>query len=39
MDKTDLTLKAEITLYYDLQVPDDARNAPLLIAVHGYGAH
>lgn len=38
--QTDLTLKAEISLYYDLFVPDDARkNAPLLIAVHGYGAH
>lgn len=36
---TDLTIKAEINLYYDLHVPDDARNAPLLIAVHGYGAH
>jgi len=39
MEATDLTLKAEIDLYYDLRVPDDARNAPLLIAVHGYGAH
>ena len=37
--KTDLTLKAEINLYYDLHAPDDAKNAPLLIAVHGYGAH
>ena len=38
--ETDLTLKAEISLYYDLIVPDDAeRPAPLLIAVHGYGAH
>ena len=37
--KTDLSLKAEINLYYDLHVPHDARNAPLLIAVHGYGAH
>jgi predicted esterase len=35
----DLTLKAEITLYYDLFVPEGAENAPLLIAVHGYGAH
>ena len=35
----DLTLKAEITLYYDLFVPEGAHNAPLLIAVHGYGAH
>jgi len=39
MEATDLTLKAEIDLYYDLRVPDDAQNAPLLIAVHGYGAH
>lgn len=39
MESTDLTLKAEIDLYYDLHVPDDVRSAPLLIAVHGYGAH
>lgn len=39
METTDLTLKAEIDLYYDLHVPDAATNAPLLIAVHGYGAH
>lgn len=39
METTDLTLKAEIDLYYDLSVPDGATNAPLLIAVHGYGAH
>jgi len=37
--QTDLSLKAEISLYYDLFVPDSAQNAPLLIAVHGYGAH
>lgn len=38
--KTDLSLTAEIKLYYDLHVPDDiAGPAPLLIAVHGYGAH
>lgn len=38
--QTDLTLKAEISLYYDLFVPDNIeKNAPLLIAVHGYGAH
>ncbi len=37
---TDLTLTAEIKLYYDLYVPENAKaNAPLLIAVHGYGAH
>jgi predicted esterase len=39
MEENDLTLKAEINLYYDLFVPDGARNAPLMIAVHGYGAH
>ena len=39
METTDLSLKAEINLYYDLHVPDGAANAPLLIAVHGYGAH
>ena len=37
--ETDLSLKAEINLYYDLFVPDGARKAPLMIAVHGYGAH
>lgn len=37
--RTDLTLKAEINLYYDLFVPDAARSAPLIISVHGYGAH
>ena len=38
--QTDLSLTAEIKLYYDLHVPDDAVGpAPLLIAVHGYGAH
>jgi predicted esterase len=36
---TDLSFKAEINLYYDLFVPEGATNAPLLIAVHGYGAH
>ncbi|MEP6945251.1 MAG: hypothetical protein ABJA02_04985 [Acidobacteriota bacterium] len=36
----DLSLKAEIDLYYDLLVPANAAAAaPLLIAVHGYGAH
>lgn len=40
MIQTDLSIKAEINLYYDLYVPPDApENAPLLIAVHGYGAH
>jgi len=39
METTDLTLKAEINLYYDLHIPEGARQAPLIIAVHGYGAH
>ncbi len=40
MRETDLTLTAEIDLYYDLDVPENVvRPAPLLIAVHGYGAH
>jgi predicted esterase len=39
MTESDLSLSAEIKLYYDLQVPEDlAVPAPLLIAVHGYGA-
>ncbi len=38
--QTDLSMKAEINLYYDLYVPDNiTKPAPLLIAVHGYGAH
>ena len=38
--QTDLTMKAEIKLYYDLYVPEGiGETAPLLIAVHGYGAH
>jgi poly(3-hydroxybutyrate) depolymerase len=38
--QTDLSLKAEISLYYDLYVPENVEKpAPLLIAVHGYGAH
>ena len=36
---SDLSFKAAISLYYDLFVPEGATNAPLLIAVHGYGAH
>ena len=39
MEENDLSIKAEIHLYYDLFIPDGAKNAPLLIAVHGYGAH
>jgi phospholipase/carboxylesterase len=35
----DLTLRAEIKLYYDLYVPDGNEPHPLLIALHGYGAH
>ena len=34
---TDNVLKAEINLYYDLQAPG-GHPAPLLIALHGYGA-
>lgn len=34
---TDNVLKAEINLYYDVQLPND-QTAPLLIALHGYGA-
>lgn len=38
--QADLSVKAEITLYYDLFVPENiSKPAPLLIAVHGYGAH
>ncbi len=38
--QTDLSVRAEINLYYDLFVPENVeKNAPLLIAVHGYGAH
>lgn len=38
--QTDLSVKAEINLYYDLFIPANARRpAPLLLAVHGYGAH
>lgn len=40
MDRTDLSVKAEIALFYDIYVPDAAGGPlPLLIAVHGYGAH
>ena len=36
----DLSITAEINLYYDLHRPEKAeRPFPLLIAVHGYGAH
>ena len=40
MLETDLHLTAEIKLYYDLHLPEKSvKPAPLLIAVHGYGAH
>ncbi len=40
MLQPDLNLTAEIKLYYDLFVPENVeKNAPLLLAVHGYGAH
>lgn len=38
--RTDLTVKAEISLYYDVYVPDSIETpTPLLLAVHGYGQH
>jgi phospholipase/carboxylesterase len=40
--QTDLELRAEIKLYYDLFVPEndgDETPKPLLIALHGYGAN
>jgi predicted esterase len=40
MLETDLNLTAEIKLYYDLFIPENLEKpAPLLVAVHGYGAH
>ena len=40
MLETDLSLKTEIKLYYDLYVPENTEKpVPLLLAVHGYGAH
>ncbi len=40
MLETDLNLTAEIKLYYDLFIPENSEKpAPLLLAVHGYGAH
>ena len=38
MDKLDRTLEARINLYYDLR-PGTTASAPLLIALHGYGAN
>ena len=38
--QTDLNFTAEIKLYYDLYIPEKiVKASPLLIAVHGYGAH
>ena len=38
--ETDLSVKAAINLYYDLYVPENLpKPAPLLLSVHGYGAH
>jgi predicted esterase len=38
--QTDLHVTAEIKLYYDLHIPEDSPGRqPLLISVHGYGAH
>jgi len=38
--QTDLSLQTKINLYYDLYVPENLEKpAPLLVAVHGYGAH
>jgi Predicted esterase len=38
--QTDLSLKAEIDLYYDLYIPEnEQKRLPLLISIHGYGAH
>ncbi|MEP6787246.1 MAG: hypothetical protein ABJB40_02355 [Acidobacteriota bacterium] len=38
--QTDLAMTVEINLYYDVYVPESVTTpAPLLIAVHGYGAH
>lgn len=38
--RNDLNITTEIKLYYDLYVPENAGgNSPLLVAVHGYGAH
>lgn len=39
ISETDRFVTGQINLYYDLYVPDEIeRPAPLLIAVHGYGA-
>jgi len=37
---SDLELRTEISLYYDLYLPkDNPPRSPLMITVHGYGAH
>ncbi|HNQ14811.1 MAG TPA: hypothetical protein PKM58_04555 [Pyrinomonadaceae bacterium] len=38
--QTDLSFSTKIKLYYDVSVPENSTGpAPLLLAVHGYGAH
>src|SRR5690349_4288295 len=38
--RAEFSIPAEIMLYYDLHVPEElTAAAPLLVAVHGYGAH
>jgi len=38
--QTDLSISTEIKLYYDLYLPETTEKpAPLMLAVHGYGAH
>lgn len=38
--QSDLSVKAEINLYYDLYIPENIEKpAPLLAAIHGYGAN
>lgn len=38
--QTEFSIPAEIKLYYDLHVPEGlTTESPLLVAVHGYGAH
>lgn len=38
--ETDLSVKTEIKLYYDLYVPEGFEYpSPLLLSIHGYGAH
>ena len=39
MIETDRAITAEIELYYDLFRPEADGRRPLLVAVHGYGAH